>query len=229
MEQNTSSGRIKAVFSVTLIAVIAVCVGLWIQLHNKPAQALEPPQLQGGTILSQEVAPAPFDLEATKIGRLSNAKLRGTDKWSLLFFGFTHCKTICPTALAEIKRANDLLKKQKNAVVPQVYFVSVDPERDSVERLQNFLAHFDPSFIGATGSPDAIKAVTEDFGIAYAKATSNQADKKHYDINHSGVVILIDPKGHWLALLNPPLAADKMAKDITLAQKFYRQKYHQQS
>ncbi|OGT49495.1 MAG: hypothetical protein A3F17_01345 [Gammaproteobacteria bacterium RIFCSPHIGHO2_12_FULL_41_15] len=223
MEQKKSPGRLKTLFSVTFIAIFAIGIGLWIQMHNAPAQALSTPELKGGTLLTTEFAPDPFDLQATQIGHLSNAKLRGKDKWSLLFFGFTNCKTICPTTLSELKQTSQLLANMKHVIVPQVYFVSVDPERDTLDIMQKYLGHFDKNFIGATSTPDAIKAMTKNFGIAYAKVTSNK--KADYEINHSGVVILIDPKGHWLALLQPPLAASTMAKDIALAQTYYKAKY----
>lgn len=216
MEQKKKA-NIRAIFSITLIAIIAVVFGLWIQLHNRPAQATKRPKLTNGSVLTNAFAPKPFDLASTTGGRFSNAALRGTNHWGLLVFGFTKCKTTCPTTLTELKQATRLLTKTKNTIAPQVYFVSIDPERDTIPAIKRYLAHFNKNFIGATGSPDAIKAMTKNFGAAYAKTKSN--NHAEYSIKHSGTVMLMDPKGHWLASINPPLNARAMAKDIALAQK----------
>lgn len=109
--------------------------------------------------------------------------LRG--HWSLLFFGFTHCPDICPLTLQVLAQASDALVS-----APRVVFVSVDSYRDSPERIGAYLDNFAPSFIGVTGSDEALSPWVKALGVTVHK---NEQDGEPYNVTHNGTVYVINP------------------------------------
>lgn len=132
------------------------------------------------------------------------------NRWTLLFFGFTHCPDVCPTTLALLadvrKRLGDLPEGSR----PEVALVSVDPARDTPEAMAGYVRGFDPSFRGITGSPAAIDSFTAALGIAHRKVPMG-ADQ--YMVDHTAAVFLIDPQARRTAVFSPPLNAADIASD----------------
>jgi protein SCO1 len=116
----------------------------------------------------------------------------------LLTFGFTHCSNICPTILANLAAAYKLLSSEEQARV-QVLFVSLDPSRDSVKALKDYVPFFDKHFVGLTGKPDQIAAAAKAYGIEYLeKSLSPIGTVSSDNIEHSAVVCLVSPSGQWV-------------------------------
>jgi protein SCO1/2 len=113
-----------------------------------------------------------------------------------LFFGFTNCPDVCPTTLLEI--SNDLAALGPDANRITVLFVTVDPERDTPERLKAYLTAFDRRIIGLTGSPEQIASITRAYHVFYEKVPSSSG----YTVNHTATVFLIDRKGALAATTN---------------------------
>lgn len=118
--------------------------------------------------------------------------LRG--RFSLLFFGFTHCPDICPLTLQVLAAARERLS---DATAPQVVFVSVDPYRDTPERIGEYLANFDTAFIGATGSDAELAPWVEALGVTVHK---NEQDGSPYNVTHNGTVYVIGPNASLVGL-----------------------------
>ena len=137
------------------------------------------------------------------------ARLRG--RWTLLFFGFVNCPDICPTTLATLAAARRQLADLPAAEVPAVTLVSVDPGRDTPELLARYVAHFDPSFTGVTGSPQAIEVLTKALGVAVV--IGPPAPDGSYAVDHSAAVFLVDPDGRVAALFGTPHEAGEIARD----------------
>jgi protein SCO1/2 len=147
-----------------------------------------------------------------------NGELFGLDDltggWHLLFFGYTHCPDICPMTLGVLAQAKKTAL-ENNQVFPQVILVSVDPERDKVEMLADYVQYFDKDFIGVTGEPDLIKALTLQMSVVYMKMPLQPGDgDSGYLVDHSSALLLINPQGKLLAFLNPPHDAATIVKDI---------------
>ncbi|GIX31679.1 MAG: cytochrome c oxidase assembly protein [Porticoccaceae bacterium] len=121
-------------------------------------------------------------------------------KWTLVFFGFTHCPDICPTTLATLDRLLAQLSAEERARL-QVVLLSVDPERDTPERLASYVAFFNPDFIGLTGSPHRLLSLATQLGVVYQKVPLPGGD---YTVDHSGNLVLINPRGEYHAYLRPP-------------------------
>ena len=137
------------------------------------------------------------------------ADFRG--KVVVMFFGYTQCPDICPTALGLMKDLQARLGAVPPAPTFQVVFISIDPARDTHALLGNYLAAFDPAFVGITGDDTELAPLTKDLGVFFQR--NDTADKKNYTVDHSAAIYLINPKGQLVALFSPPQAADKMAAD----------------
>lgn len=110
----------------------------------------------------------------------------------LLFFGYTSCPDVCPTTLAEMKLAVEALKPAEADQI-KVVFVTVDPERDTPERAQEYVDHFSASFIGLSGDESELTKVWSDYGIFREKVDSESATG--YLVNHTARILLIDRNG----------------------------------
>jgi protein SCO1/2 len=141
--------------------------------------------------------------------------------WSLLFFGYTHCPDICPMTLGVAAQAKKLALASSQDF-PQVIFISVDPERDKVETLGEYVQYFDSDFIGVTGDEALIKALTLQMSVVYMKMTDTRIDSNgtdgsasdNYLVDHSSALLLINPEGRLVAFLNPPHDAQTIVNDI---------------
>jgi protein SCO1/2 len=119
----------------------------------------------------------------------------------ILGFGFTSCPDICPTTLATLAQAHKKLGAQAKDV--QVIYITVDPERDTPERMHKYLDSFDPTFIGGTGSAEQLAAVRREYGIQAVRKNYGE----NYSFGHSSFIYLIDRKGELRALMpygHPP-------------------------
>lgn len=145
-----------------------------------------------------------------------------TGKWHLFFFGYTHCPDICPTTMNVLAQAKKTAASG-NDMFPQVFFISVDPERDNVDILSEYVKYFDKDFIGVTGDADSVKALALQMNIVYMKIATSQ-DNSDYTVGHSTALLLLNPEGKLAAFLSPPHNPETILKDIkkviSLQQKF---------
>ena len=138
--------------------------------------------------------PAPdFALPGSDGSQVTLERYRG--KVVLLSFGFTYCAAVCPTTLATLAQARRLLGKDADKV--QVIFVTVDPARDDAAHMRGYLKAFDPSFIGATGTPTALAAVREKYGVTAVKRGSGD----DYAMDHTSSIFLIDREDRLRAMM----------------------------
>ena len=138
----------------------------------------------------------------------TRAQLRG--KWTLMFFGFTHCPDVCPTALKLMQK----VKRDTPADVPlQVVFVSVDPQRDPPEQLREYVTYFDPEFIGATGRMEDLIPFTHSMGVLFAYNAMGRDDGS-YTVDHTAQIMLFDPDGLWRAVFSPPHEAARITRTL---------------
>ncbi|HKJ73921.1 MAG TPA: SCO family protein [Alphaproteobacteria bacterium] len=126
--------------------------------------------------------------------RVTSADYRG--RFALIYFGFTHCKLVCPRALARISGALDRLGSSAAAVQP--LYITVDPERDSPAALRAFLEERFPHFVGLTGSREEVDAVKSTYRV-FARKVANPADPDGYDVPHSALTYLLDTQGSYRA------------------------------
>lgn len=166
---------------------------------------------------SQQLSSTAIDL--SNAGLADNFRLHDADghvrtmadfkgKVVMLFFGFTQCPDVCPTALI---RAAEVRKKLKDdASRLQVIFVTIDPERDTPTVLKNYTAAFDPSFIGLSGSLEVTRQTADAFKIFYQKVPTGSS----YSMDHSAVTYLLDPSGRMRVGLRSSVPGDDIVHDI---------------
>lgn len=111
----------------------------------------------------------------------------------MVFFGYTSCPDICPTTLSEARRVLEDLGE--DGVHIRYVFVTVDPERDTPDRLASYIASFHPAIIGLTGDPATLAAVQEDYGVV-AERQELEGSAIGYIINHTARVFLVDQQGN---------------------------------
>ena len=185
-----------------LLAVILLFMVTAFFLH-KPAL-----DKTGMTFIARSDAISPFELRDQHQQVFDLARLRG--KWSLLFFCYTHCPDICPTAMATLKQVHAHMgMRNKNT---QYVFVSLDPERDTPAVLEKYTGYFNQEFLGISGTHSELARLTQSLGVYYRRATA--AAGTDYTLDHSAAIFLLDPQARLHALFSAPQDAQRMAQQL---------------
>lgn len=163
---------------------------------------------KSGVFEPPRVAPD-FELVGSDGKPVSLAAHRG--KVVVLEFGFTHCPKICPVTLSNLALAHTQLGAAAADV--QVIFVTVDPNRDNAARMREFLAAFNPTFLGATGTPEALELVRQAYGVIATEAVSKEIG---YEVHHSSSIYLIDRQGKLRVLIPFGKKPEDIVHDIQL-------------
>jgi protein SCO1/2 len=162
----------------------------------------------GSVIESPDLA-ADFSLTSHSGQRVSLSDF--DDKVVLLYFGYTYCPDVCPASMAQLAKATGELTAQEKDQV-QVAMITVDPNRDSKELMAEYMGHFDPTFLGLTGTDGEIAEVAEAYGVFYEKqAGSPETD---YLVNHTASVFVIDKDGYVRMLYPFSTPGENMASDL---------------
>ncbi|GAB4393390.1 MAG: SCO family protein [Gammaproteobacteria bacterium] len=134
--------------------------------------------------------------------------------WTFVFFGFTNCPNICPVTMGKLKVLYSQLQQQ--SLPAQVYMISIDPERDTPQRLKTYVQTFNANFHGATGDINEINRLTKELGVVFMKLKPNDNDPQQasYGIEHSGSILLFNPQGKLQALFTAPHQPQKMAQEF---------------
>ena len=127
-------------------------------------------------------------------------------QWTLVFFGFTHCPDICPTTLTFLNTFLESLEGTE-AQDPQVVMVSVDPARDTVQQLADYMPYFNPDFIGVTGEFLDIHRFATKLNTPFRKVMDEDGS---YQVDHSSNIVLINPRGDYHGFFRAPLDLAKM-------------------
>jgi protein SCO1/2 len=155
----------------------------------------------------------PFQLVDQNGARVTEANYKGGP--SIIFFGFTFCPDVCPTTLDTLGRTLDLLGRDKDKV--RIIFVSVDPGRDTPEKVGAYLANpaFPKGVVGLTGTPEQVAVVARAYKVFYQKEGEGDA----YLINHSSISYLMDPSGRFARVLPYGMSPEDLAGQIRDAMK----------
>jgi protein SCO1 len=191
--------RLLIVFS-AFLAGLLVCLGgiFYLTARGPGAAPISIPTAQIG---------GPFRLTDQNGAAVTDRDLKG--KTFLVFFGFTHCPDVCPTALYEISQIMEKLGKDADRTA--ALFITVDPERDTPESLKDYLASFDPHIRGLTGDAAALAAVAKAYRVYYKKVPLEGGD---YTMDHTAIVYLMDKEGRFISPFNMKRTADVAAADL---------------
>ena len=161
------------------------------QIQGKQKGVLD----EGNFIISIPVPPVKFPAIGFKYQRINPCKTR-FDSYLLVFFGYTYCPDVCPTALNDMSEVLDELGASGNSIVP--LFISVDPKRDTPEHLKSYVENFHPRFIGLTGTSAQIAAAAQSYKVRYIKMEDEDGDPETYYMGHSSKVFFVGPTGELL-------------------------------
>jgi len=183
--------------AVGLFAVIAMAAGFWLATKLTTPESVSLPQIQGSMVNPARQIAVP-ELTRHDGKAFTNEDLSG--QWTLVFFGYTHCPDICPVTMNVLAEA----KKKSPGDFPQVVFISVDPQRDSVNMLGDYVHYFDAEFTGVTGEEKMIQALTLQTSVVYMKVPGASGNENDYLVDHSSSILLINPDGQLAAFLRAP-------------------------
>jgi protein SCO1/2 len=165
-----------------------------------------PPPAVEGLLWPDPRTVGPFEAVDQDGQPFSEARLRG--HWSLLFFGFTNCPDICPMTLSALAQARGALADAAAGTPLQVVFVSVDPVRDTPAQLAGYVRYFDPTFVGVGGTPEQVRGLTAQLGVAFMYG--EPGSDGGYTVDHSAAVFVIDPAGRFVGVLSAPHQPDAL-------------------
>jgi len=196
----------RNIIALTLASLALVGVSLFSYQHLQGLRA----QPAYATVWPAPKPLPDFSLVDQTGDEFARGSLRG--RWSLLFFGFTHCPDICPATLQQLAIANRRLLESGHEV-PGIIFVSVDPERDSVAALASYVSHFGSNITGVTGDLAELRKLTSAAGIFFEKSTQPDGS---YSIDHSAVVLVVNTDGAIHASFNAPHDIDHFVNDMPI-------------
>lgn len=206
---------------VTLLAIIFGLVGFAVSQANNAPPTASSGDAPGGVVIADEnlrsdgvverdpaVALAYFELTDQNGALFTLDDLR--DRHSILYFGYTFCPDFCPTTLLDLRLVSQSLGPAADQV--NIIMVSVDPNRDTPELLGQYMSRFDPSFIGLTGTPEALTSLADQFGAFFQ--SHQTPDSPFYMVDHTATMYLIDPQGRIVAEYRYGTAVETITRDL---------------
>ncbi|HFE37557.1 MAG TPA: SCO family protein [Gammaproteobacteria bacterium] len=184
-------------------------------MDKEPDVPSIPDDLKGLFIDSPAVQLPAFTLTDYNGKPLDNSRFLG--KWSLVFFGYTHCPDVCPTTLSVLEK---LSRKKSTPINTQVAFISLDPKRDTAEVLKEFVTYFGDDFIGATGPRDELDKFKEPLGVVYDY--EGDVSSGDYIVNHFAAIYIIDPESRQRAYILPPHSLKQVSRAYQLIRDHYK-------
>ena len=200
----TNSQTRRKLWPVLLLAAVLIGALLLAVVVFLP----RPVTFQYGTLIDSAEPVADFTLNSSLGTPVALSDFRG--KHVLLYFGYTNCPDVCPLTLAEIKDARKRLGDKAEQVQP--LFITLDPARDTPDHMAAYLKFFDPALIGLGGTLEEIQSLATRFGIFFEQRDSGSAGG--YLVDHTSVVIVIDPQGRLRAIFPNGVTGEQMASDL---------------
>jgi len=225
--------NIKLTLILCLLFVAFVFVMTYFRITSNNAATLSPEALReaGALVYEEPVVLAPFSLLDHRGNAFTQDKLVG--KWSLIFFGFTSCPDICPLTLTELSQFYQQLKVASPGDETQIIMVSVDPQRDTTEKMAEYMSSFHEDFVGLNGPYEDVASLARQLFIAHEPPppvvqVPNDPHVGHvmsaptdYEIDHSGNILIINPDGRYHGFFDAAI----QDRELTLAYQSIRSDY----
>jgi len=208
-------GWLTLSFGIVLIAVLA-----YLLQYGSNSHANVPPLLSEVTVNPPHLVTSLQLMDHTQQVVTSE---RFAKRWTFVFFGYTNCPDVCPATLSQLVQMNNLIHQSHELDGKfQFYFVSVDPERDTIQHLADYIGYFDKSFIAMTGDVSAILAFENELG-AYHRIEKKK-NNGVYAVQHSAEIFLIDPAGRLTAKFTPPMNLALVIRQLSMLIELYPNK-----
>jgi len=187
-----------------LIALIALVIGVVVAINIAPPSSVN--TTEHVSLYPQVRALPDFQLVDHNNLPFTPANLMG--QWSLVFVGYTYCPDICPTTLAELKGIYPELQKIPSEFPVQIVLLSVDPKRDTPQRLNEYINFFHSDFIAVSGEHVQLFPLVRAMGMMYSMSEST--DNPNYLVDHSSSVVVVNPKGQVVGRFKPEFVVGKL-------------------
>lgn len=191
-------------FQAGAIALVALIIGAVVAIYIAPPSSSA--KTQYVSLYPQARALPDFQLVDHNNQAFTQQHL--LDHWSLVFVGYTYCPDICPTTLAELQAIYPALQKISSDFPIQVILLSVDPKRDTPERLNEYINFFDPRFIAVSGEHTQLFPMVRAMGMMYSMSEST--DNPNYLVDHSSSVVVVNPQAQVVGRFKPDFVVGKL-------------------
>lgn len=197
---------IRRTIIIIVCFIVLVIFGFIWRMNQPVIMSVQDLRINGAIVLNTPRKFSDFDLIDHRGDAFTLERLKG--QWSMIFFGFTNCPDVCPTTLATLNETYSKLKDSEKENL-QVIMVSLDPERDTVDKLGQYMPYFNTDFVGVTGNKHFIKRFTTEINIAYNQVPLGGDD---YTVDHSSQIVLVNPNGHYHGFFKSPHSAIMLRK-----------------
>ncbi len=177
-------------------------------IQNGPSLIEKEPILETGKAYKKPLDIIEFELKDQGDQLYSKNDLK--NQWTILFFGYTNCPDVCPTTIFKLGQIKQQISKELPNVNLQILFITLDPERDSTERLREYLGFFNSSMIGLTGDISKIVELTSNLSVFFQRINKEDG----YDFNHTASIFLMNPNAQLKASFSPASSIDMLNEDI---------------
>jgi protein SCO1/2 len=192
-----SRHTIKKTLIVITLSVIGIVIGIYTETYyqrNTPQEYME------GVFWPNPKQIGAFSMTDQNLREFTQEKLLG--QWTFVFFGYTNCPDVCPTTMAVLNEVYRLINDAKNPIDTQIIFITIDPERDSLDKLAGYIGHFNSNFIALGGTQEQLDSFASQIGISYLYESA--AEDGSYLVSHTSSIFLFDTKARLISLFSQP-------------------------
>ena len=182
--------------------------GLFTYFQSLPSLLEKKPTLVSGKILARPMEIDRFELIDQKNEVFNNKSLEGG--WTVLFFGYTNCPDVCPTTIYKLAEIKNELKEDLSSTSFNTVLVTLDPDRDSTDRLEEYIGYFDESMLGVTGTYENIQSFTSSLSVFYQRINKEEG----YDFNHTASIFVFNKDGSLFATMSPANTIGELTQDF---------------
>ena len=202
-----------------IILVVALAAGLGLLTAQKilsgPGTTGAQPETRAISLFPQPRELPDFALQQSDGTQLLPGELHG--HWTIVFIGFTFCPDVCPMTLTQLGQAQRQWEDIPDGVRPRVLFVSVDPERDSPDRIGDYISAFHRDTLGATPDSPALEELPRSLSLVFMKVPApDGVPEDQYSIDHSSAMAILDPQARMAGVLQGPLDPEAIAADLRM-------------
>ena len=191
-----------------ILLVLFSITGLFTYFQSLPSLLEKKPSLITGKILVRPMEIDNFELIDQNNEAFNKKSLEGG--WTVLFFGYTNCPDVCPTTIYKLAEIKNGIKEDLPSANFNTVLVTLDPDRDSTERLDEYIGYFDETMLGVTGTYENIQSFTSSLSVFYQRINKEEG----YDFNHSASIFVFDKDGSLFATMSPANTVGELESDF---------------
>ena len=191
-----------------ILLILFSITGIFTYFQSLPSLLEKKPSLITGKILVRPMEIDNFELIDQNNEVFNKKSLEGG--WTVLFFGYTNCPDVCPTTIYKLAEIKNGIKEDLPSANFNTVLVTLDPDRDSTERLDEYIGYFDETMLGVTGTYENIQSFTSSLSVFYQRINKEEG----YDFNHTASIFVFDKDGSLFATMSPANTVEEIESDF---------------